>query len=241
MFLNNKYTKTYFKMINSGFKNKPNHGYYERHNIIPKSIGGANSESNLTYLTARQHFLCHLLLLKMTTGNQKKSMAFAYFGMRRSNSKKKGGRYDSINSKLYEKYRKTAAKEISGENNPFYGKGYLIKGKNNPMYGKPCYYNMNEEEKQTWKNNISKGTLGDKNPFYRKTHTEEFKKKMRGLRVQPIKVFFKNNKIKTFEEYGDLGDHLNMSRYLGSKLCKPNNFHLLDKYEIKKIERIVKL
>jgi len=89
MFLNNKYTKIYFKMINAGFKSKPNYGYYERHHIIPKSIGGSNSESNLVYLTARQHFLCHLLLLKMTTGNQKKSMAFAYFGMRRSNSKKR--------------------------------------------------------------------------------------------------------------------------------------------------------
>ena len=241
MFLNNKYTNYYFKMINKGFKYKPNNGYYERHHIIPKSIGGSDSSSNLIYLTARQHFLCHLLLLKMTTGIEKKSMAFAYFGMRRSNSKKVGGRYDLLNSKLYEKYKTLATKEISGENNPFYGKGYLLKGRNNPMYGKPCYYNMTKEEKQNWKNNISKATLGEKNPFYGKKHNNKVKQNLKMLRVQPIKVFFKNNKVKTFNEYGDLGDYLNMSRALGSKLCKQNNLHLLNKYGINKIERVVKL
>jgi hypothetical protein len=36
------------------------------------------------------------------------------------------------------------------------------KGKGNHMYGKPCYYKMTEEEKQRWKDNISKGTKGRK-------------------------------------------------------------------------------
>ena len=31
------------------------------------------------------------------------------------------------------------------------------RGKGNIMYGKPCYYKMTEEEKQRWKDNISKG------------------------------------------------------------------------------------
>ena len=35
-----------------------------------------------------------------------------------------------------------------------------MSGENNPMYGKPCYHNMSEEEKQQWKDNISKGTKG---------------------------------------------------------------------------------
>lgn len=37
-------------------------GYKERHHIIPKCLGGDNSEDNLVYLTAREHFLIHKLL-----------------------------------------------------------------------------------------------------------------------------------------------------------------------------------
>ena len=33
-----------------------------------------------------------------------------------------------------------------------------ISGSNNGMFGKPCYYNMTEEEKQQWKNNIGEGS-----------------------------------------------------------------------------------
>lgn len=36
------------------------------------------------------------------------------------------------------------------------------RGKGNAMYGKPCYYKMTEEQKQQWKDNISKGTIGRK-------------------------------------------------------------------------------
>lgn len=34
------------------------------------------------------------------------------------------------------------------------------RGKGNHMYGKPCYYKMSDEEKQQWKNNISKSLKG---------------------------------------------------------------------------------
>ena len=36
------------------------------------------------------------------------------------------------------------------------------KGKGNRMYGKPCYYKMTDEEKQRWKDNISKSMKGRK-------------------------------------------------------------------------------
>ena len=42
--------------------------YYEKHHIIPKSLGGTNEKENLVSLTAREHFICHLLLLKITEG-----------------------------------------------------------------------------------------------------------------------------------------------------------------------------
>lgn len=40
--------------------------YYEEHHIIPKSLGGSDSKSNLVLLTAREHFLAHYLLCKIT-------------------------------------------------------------------------------------------------------------------------------------------------------------------------------
>jgi len=42
-------------------------------------------------------------------------------------------------------------------------------GEDNPMYGKPCYLNMSDEEKNTWKENIRKGNTG-------KSRTDEHKK-----------------------------------------------------------------
>jgi hypothetical protein len=39
--------------------------YYEKHHIIPKSMGGSNSNENLVCLTAREHYLAHWLLAKI--------------------------------------------------------------------------------------------------------------------------------------------------------------------------------
>lgn len=36
--------------------------YYERHHIVMKSMGGEDSEENIVYLTAREHFIAHWLL-----------------------------------------------------------------------------------------------------------------------------------------------------------------------------------
>lgn len=64
MFLSNKYTKFYFKIVNYRQINQYK-GYTEKHHIIPKAIGGDDDESNIVCLSAREHFICHLLLPKM--------------------------------------------------------------------------------------------------------------------------------------------------------------------------------
>ena len=38
--------------------------YCEKHHIIPKSLNGSNDKSNLVNLTAREHYIAHLLLWK---------------------------------------------------------------------------------------------------------------------------------------------------------------------------------
>jgi hypothetical protein len=49
----------------------------EKHHIIPRSLGGNNSKDNIILLTYREHFICHLLLTKMTEGEERRKMCFA--------------------------------------------------------------------------------------------------------------------------------------------------------------------
>jgi hypothetical protein len=74
VFLENKYTKWYFNIIRNA---NPTTSYVEKHHIIPRCIGGTNHRENLVSLTAREHFVCHLLLTKMTTGKVKQAMYWA--------------------------------------------------------------------------------------------------------------------------------------------------------------------
>ena len=74
--LDNKYRKWYNNIINCA-NSRIVEGYTERHHIVPKSLGGTDDVSNLVKLTAREHFICHLLLTKFTTGHNKKLMNFA--------------------------------------------------------------------------------------------------------------------------------------------------------------------
>jgi hypothetical protein len=73
-----KYSKWYYELVFSRQNRlQLKTEYYEKHHILPKSLGGNNNKENLVFLTAREHYLAHLLLVKMTTGNAKSKMAFA--------------------------------------------------------------------------------------------------------------------------------------------------------------------
>jgi NUMOD3 motif len=76
LFINNKYTNWYYSLINKA-KQRSLLGYAEKHHIIPKSLGGLNTDDNLVKLTAREHFICHRLLIKMTTGHPRRKMLHA--------------------------------------------------------------------------------------------------------------------------------------------------------------------
>lgn len=63
-FLENKYTKWYFALVTNA-KQRIMTGYVEKHHIIPRTLGGDDSADNLVVLSAREHFVAHLLLTKM--------------------------------------------------------------------------------------------------------------------------------------------------------------------------------
>jgi hypothetical protein len=80
----NKYTKWY-NQITDRARYRIIEGYTEKHHIKPRSLGGTDDADNLVELTAREHFICHWLLTKMTTGEDRAKMIYALNGMKRSN------------------------------------------------------------------------------------------------------------------------------------------------------------
>ena len=58
------YELQYEKLINRAKDRKIN-GYTESHHIIPRCMNGTDDKDNLVDLTAREHFIAHLLLLKI--------------------------------------------------------------------------------------------------------------------------------------------------------------------------------
>ena len=67
------YRKIYDQLINKARlrdlkklpKSDPNYVYCERHHIVPKSIGGLNTDDNLVNLLPKEHFIAHRLLVKI--------------------------------------------------------------------------------------------------------------------------------------------------------------------------------
>lgn len=81
MFLDNKYTKIYYRIINRSIQRKHlkerNDGF-QIHHIIPRCFGGTDSADNLAVLTYKEHRVCHRLLIGMTAGANKHKMMYAY-------------------------------------------------------------------------------------------------------------------------------------------------------------------
>ena len=154
MYLTNKYTKWYNNIILKAQTRVNYFDYYEIHHILPKSLGGTNAVANLVRLTAKEHFVCHRLLAKMTIGKAKLSMAYAVWQMTRPNNK---NRY-KCTAKTYE------ALKIQLSNSRL---GIPMSEETKQKLRKP----KSEEHKK-------KLSESKKGKTYGYTHSEETKKKM---------------------------------------------------------------
>ena len=99
------FIKWYNNIIANAIMNPKIDGYTETHHIIPKSLGGTNDETNLVKLSAREHFLCHWLLVKMTSGSSQIKMSFAFNSFRRSSKNQQR----SLTSRQYSIVRKVVS------------------------------------------------------------------------------------------------------------------------------------
>jgi len=107
----NKYTLWYNSIIENA-RTRILTCYKESHHILPRSLGGTDEKHNLVDLTAKEHFICHWLLVKMTEGTDKSKMLYALQGMKAENKYQE--RYHTkITARVYEKYRIEHAKNHS--------------------------------------------------------------------------------------------------------------------------------
>lgn len=172
----NKYEKWYNQIIANG-KIYRLEGY-ERHHILPKSLGGTDIASNLIYITAREHFICHWLLTKIyPTGEEHWKMLNALRMMRAENPNQT--RYSTkITSKVYaklkEEYSKLQSERVRGKNNPMFGDKFFRseEGKINQRIA--VLGNRNGSKQAQARKKISESKLGKtRDPF-----TEEWKQNL---------------------------------------------------------------
>lgn len=151
--INNKYTKWYNNIIsNAKTRILLESVYTEKHHIIPRSLGGSDDKNNKVVLTAKEHFICHLLLCKMTKGKAKASMCYAVIQMTMINTRE---RYVPT-SRIYEMLKKQISEATKGKN---YNERYTM------------------ERAIEIKNKIGEKSKGRK-PFLGRKHSEETKKKI---------------------------------------------------------------
>ena len=140
------YTNIYYSIIEKAkTRIKEPNAYYENHHIIPVSFGGSNKKDNLVSLTAREHFICHYLLTKITIDEAlKRKMMWAFFMMCVDPVKGSDERKKSANYEL--------ARKIFSENHPTKNKDVVEKMKKSSIqyYQSDTYLDKRKEQvKQT--------------------------------------------------------------------------------------------
>jgi len=141
------YQKHYSLLIESRKQSPTESDYYEKHHILPRSLGGDDSKDNLVKLTAKEHFVAHLLLAKIYGGSMWAALAY----MSRSDVKSaKGVR---VGARLYAAIKKRDAESRSlrffGSGGSFWGRKHtqenrerlvrmlpVMKGDQHPRFGK---------------------------------------------------------------------------------------------------------
>lgn len=149
--------KKIYDQITEKRRNNPPEGYSENHHILPSCLGGTDRKDNMVRLTAREHFICHILLTKMYPKGSREyhKMIRAALGMKRISD----GQDRYINSRLYQTIREEFSKQQSE----------IQSGKGNSQYGMMwiCNPDIGKSIKVEKGSNISKGWIKGRNKIAR--------------------------------------------------------------------------
>jgi len=159
--IKNKYYRWYYQIIDSARKRSRPDGYYEKHHIIPRCMGGNNEWWNIVNLTYREHYLAHWLLTKITEGEILKKMNYALVRMGQCNPRQ----IREISSRWYER-SKQAARDANIGRKPSEETRKRIS-----LAGKGHKRNLGRKPTEEHKMKIGLKSKGRK-------HTDEAKKKM---------------------------------------------------------------
>jgi hypothetical protein len=125
-------------------------GYSERHHILPRCLGGSNDKDNLVRLSAKEHYMAHLLLCKIYENDKPKfyKMIKAFVMMSASPN---GDNSRYFNSRTYQYYREDFVKLMSESQT----------GSGNSQYGTQWIYNndLRESKKILKSEKIPEGWL----------------------------------------------------------------------------------
>lgn len=154
------YVNVYYQIIKNRLDN-PVEGYVERHHIVPKSEGGTDNDDNIVALTAREHYICHLLLAKIY--NDCKMYSAVVFMQCKTKRHKRDFKF---NSHLYAKLRKDFSRKIRGIPKSDLAKQHMsenhadVNGENNPMFGRDFQQFMTSDAIQQRKQRCSEARKG---------------------------------------------------------------------------------
>ena len=132
-FLDNKYKNWYFSIIENAKNRTYDSSFYEKHHIIPSSLGGSDNLDNIVCLLFKEHFICHWLLTKFTTSSSKGKMCSALRMMMNSSSTNRrvltSGQYEiartalsRIKRKMSDEFKQKQSDSKKGNLNPMFGK-----------------------------------------------------------------------------------------------------------------------
>ena len=113
------YQKIYDNITRRG-QNRILEGYSEKHHIIPRCMGGTDEVTNLVSLTPEEHYLCHLLLVKIYPKNIKLVKAAMFMVSANKDQQR--------NNKAYGWLKRQYSDYMRGPNNPSTLNGTWNKG-----------------------------------------------------------------------------------------------------------------
>ena len=170
------YAKHYRALILRAKSREKPLGYIEEHHILPLCLGGSDDPDNLVFLTAREHYVAHQLLVKMYPDHY--GICYAAMLMTRI-----GKSQDRINNRYYE-WLKNRFSKLQSEKMKQWLK-----------------VNGNPSEREDVKKKRREAWLGEKNPSYRNPNWKSIEAAANATRGKPQTKEHNEKKSKSIKQW----------------------------------------